>query len=73
MKKINNYCLHYFDEQIDLILPELKKAVSALVYQVFVTETLPLYRKEIKTEPLMDFYMVDKLLEEITAYYRLER
>lgn len=65
----SNVYLAYFDALIEEVLPELKQKLTSLQYKVLIEDVLPMYRREVKTEPLMDEFMVEKLVDEIVERY----
>lgn len=65
----SNIYLEYFDTLLDEVLPELKNKLTALQYRVLVEDVIPMYRRDIKTDPLVDDFMVEKLVEEIVERY----
>ena len=65
----SNIYLEYFDTLLDEVLPELKNKLTSLQYSVLVEDVIPMYRRDIKTDPLVDDFMVEKLIEEIVERY----
>lgn len=65
----SNIYVGYFDALIEEVLPELEKKLSSVQYRILVEDVLPMYRREIKTEPLMDEFMVENLVDEIVSRY----
>lgn len=65
----SNIYLEYFDTLLDEVLPELKNKLTALQYRVLIEDVIPMYRRDIKTDPLVDDFMVEKLVEEIVERY----
>lgn len=65
----SNIYVSYFDALIEEVLPELEKKLSSVQYRILVEDVLPMYRREIKTEPLMDEFMVENLVDEIVSRY----
>lgn len=65
----SNVYLAYFDTLIEEVLPELKQKLTTVQYRVLTEDVLPMYRREVKTEPLMDEFMVEKLVDEIVERY----
>lgn len=65
----SNIYLEYFDTLLDEVLPELKNKLTALQYRVLVEDVIPMYRRDIKTDPLVDDFIVEKLVEEIVERY----